>query len=375
MKKVFIITGELSGDIHASNVVKELLKIYPDVKIQGIGGENLRAAGVELVFTNKKMGAMGISPKILFDHIALGEKVVNYILNDYKPDLILMVDYGAFNLNIAKVLKRKKSKAKIFYYIPPQVWASRKWRINVIKRCVDKVLCIFPFEKEMYEKMGINVHFCGHPLVSQLPKKADRNEFFEKHNLDKSKKLISVFPGSRTFELKNLMNIFLKSAKLLKKKHPDLQFLISQAPNLSDEVYSKYSKSSDFTVVKGENQEMLAASDALVLASGTVALEASLYQTPMIIAYKGPFILYLVYLLVRCINKVSLPNIITGKDIVPEIIELGVNPENICYNIEKLLFDTKLRAKNIEDLGEVRSKLSDMNSSFEAAHEIKNELM
>lgn len=375
MKKVFIITGELSGDIHASNVVKELLKIYPDVKIQGIGGENLRAAGVELVFTNKKMGAMGISPKILFDHIALGEKVVNYILNDYKPDLILMVDYGAFNLNIAKVLKRKKSKAKIFYYIPPQVWASRKWRINVIKRCVDKVLCIFPFEKEMYEKMGINVHFCGHPLVSQLPKKANRDEFFEKHNLDKSKKLISVFPGSRTFELKNLMNIFLKSAKLLKKKHPDLQFLISQAPNLSDEVYSKYSKSSDFTVVKGENQEMLAASDALVLASGTVALEASLYQTPMIIAYKGPFILYLVYLLVRCINKVSLPNIITGKDIVPEIIELGVNPENICYNIEKLLFDTKLRAKNIEDLGEVRSKLSDMNSSFEAAHEIKNELM
>src|SRR5574344_152498 len=267
MKKVFIITGELSGDIHASNVVKELLKIYPDVKIQGIGGENLRAAGVELVFTNKKMGAMGISPKILFDHIALGEKVVNYILNDYKPDLILMVDYGAFNLNIANVLKRKKSKAKIFYYIPPQVWASRKWRINVIKRCVDKVLCIFPFEKEMYEKMGINVHFCGHPLVSQLPKKADRNEFFEKHNLDKSKTLISVFPGSRTFELKNLMNIFLKSAKLLKKKHPDLQFLISQAPNLSDEVYSKYSKSSDFTVVKGENQEMLAASDALVLAS------------------------------------------------------------------------------------------------------------
>src|SRR5574344_1540800 len=167
MKKIFIMTGELSGDIHASNVVKELLKIYPDVEIQGIGGANLKEAGVKLFSSNEKMGAMGISPKILFDHITLGERVVKYLVNDYKPDLILLIDYGAFNLNVAKALRKRKVNSKIFYYIAPQVWASRKWRINVIKKCVDKVLCIFPFEKELYESYGIKKHYCGHPLVKQ----------------------------------------------------------------------------------------------------------------------------------------------------------------------------------------------------------------
>src|SRR5574344_2930633 len=149
------------------------------------------------------------------------------------------------------------------------------------------------------------------------------------------------------------MNVFIKSAKILKKLHPDIQFLVSHAPNLSDDVFDKFNKNDEFTVIKGENQAMLSVSDVLILASGTVALEASLYETPMIIAYKGPFFLYLIYLLVRCINKVSLPNIITGKDIVPEIIELGVNSENICYNVEKLLFDKDLRAQKVSELQEV----------------------
>src|SRR5574344_1553739 len=125
------------------------------------------------------------------------------------------------------------------------------------------------------------------------------------------------------------MNVFIKSAKILKKLHPDIQFLVSHAPNLSDDVFDKFNKNDEFTVIKGENQAMLSVSDALILASGTVALEASLYKTPMIIAYKGPFYLYLVYLAVRCIKKVSLPNIITKKDIVPEILELSVTPEKL----------------------------------------------
>lgn len=376
MKKLFIITGEYSGDIHASKVVKELLKIYPEVTIEGIGGENLKAAGVKLFSNQDKMGAMGVSPKILIDHISLGKRVVSYLENEYKPDLVLLIDYGAFNLNIAKALKSsKKHNFKIFYYIPPQVWASRKWRINTIKKYIDKVLCIFPFEKPLYESYGIKTHYCGHPLIAQIPPKADRDEFFKKHNLDKSKKLVSVFPGSRAFELKNLMNVFLKSAVKLKNNHPDLQFLVSQAPNLSDSIYKKYLKDNDFTVVKGENQAMLSVSDVLILASGTVALEASLYQTPMIIAYKGPYLLYLIYLLVRCIKNVSLPNIITGKNIVPEIIETNVNPDNICNNIEKLLYDNDYREKNINELGEVKDLLSNKYSAFEAANEIKNELM
>lgn len=371
MKKLFIITGEYSGDIHAAHVVGELKRLYPEVILEGIGGENLKNAGVKLFSDHKKMSAVGLSPKILIDHITLGKRLVDYLKNEYKPDLVLCVDYGAFNLNVSKFLK--KSGIKVFYYIPPQIWASRKWRINTIKKYIDKVLCIFPFEKPMYENSGIDTHYCGHPLVSQLAPKADKDEFFKKHGFDINKKLVSIFPGSRVFELKQLMDVFIKSAKKLQADHPDLQFCISHAPNLSDTVYNKYLKNTDFKIIKGENQALLSCSDALILASGTVALEACLYQVPMIIAYRGPWLLYFIYLLVRCIKKVSLPNIIADRMIVPEIIQGHVNVQNISYQIEKLLYNTSYRNDNIRQLGEVKELLSDKISSKEAASVIASE--
>lgn len=371
-KKLFIITGEHSGDIHAGKVVTELKNIYPNLIIEGIGGENLKNAGVKLFSTQEKMSAMGISPKILIDHLTLGRRIVDYLTKKFKPDLVLLIDYGAFNLNVAKFLKRNNKNLKIFYYIPPQVWASRKWRIKTIKKYVDKVLCIFPFEKDMYEKENIDTHYCGHPLISQLQPAANRDEFFEKYGLDKNKKLVSIFPGSRVFELKNLMKLFIKSANILKKMHPDIQFLISHAPNLPNNIFNKYIEKTDFKIIKGDNQALLSVSDALILASGTVALEAALYQTPFIISYKGPQFLYLIYLLVRCIDKVSLPNIIANKDIIPEIIQNKAKPDIIAYNVEKLLYDTEVREKQINALAEVKSLLSEKVSSKEAALEIKN---
>lgn len=373
MKKLFIITGEYSGDIHSSKVASRLKEIYPDVEIEGIGGENLKNAGVKLFSDQKKMGAVGITPKIIVDHFTLGKRLVDYLTKSYKPDLVLLIDYGVFNLNIAKFLK--KEGIKTFFYIPPQVWASRKWRINTIKKYVDEVLCIFPFEKKMYESYGIKTHYCGHPLVSQLPEKADRTAFFEKYDLDKSKKLVAVFPGSRPFELQQLMGVFTKAAKNLQKKHPDLQFCISHAPNLSDNIFDKYLKDTDFKVIKGDNQALLSVSDALILASGTVALEAAIYNTPMIIAYRGPWAFYLVYILVRCIKMVSLPNIIAEKIIVPELVQAKVTCEKISYEIERLLYDETYRKENIEELSKVKALLSDKTSSNEAAEEIKREFL
>ena len=372
MKKIFIVTGEYSGDIHAGKVVEAIKKINPDVEIEGIGGENLKNAGAKLFSDQKKMGAVGLTPKIILDHFTLGKRLVDYLTKEYKPDLVVLIDYGTFNLSISKFLK--KAGIKVFYYIPPQVWASRPWRIKTIKKNIDKVLCIFPFEKELYEKNGIKTHYCGHPLVSQLPEKAERETFFKKHGLDTDKKLVSIFPGSRIFELQQLMGVFVKSAKMLQQKHPDLQFCISHAPNLSDKDYNKYLKNTDFKVIKGENQALLSVSDALILASGTVALEASLYETPMIIAYRGPWFFYTVYLLVRCIKMVSLPNIISKKIIVPEIIQAAVNPDNISYNIEKILFDTKYREEYITGLQGVKKLLSEKISSQEVAKEIMLEL-
>ncbi len=372
MKKVFIITGEYSGDIHASNVAKKLYELNPDIEIEGIGGENLKSAGVKLFSDQKKMGAVGISFGIIFNHIILGKKVVDYLTKEFKPDIVLLTDYGAFNLNVAKFLK--KAGIKTFYYIPPQVWASRKWRIKTIKKNIDEVLCIFPFEKEMYESYGIKTHYCGHPLVSQLPPKTDRDAFFEKYNLDKNKKLVAVFPGSRKFELKQLMNVFVKTAQNLEKLHPDIQFVISHAPNLPDEVFDKYLRNTDYKVIKGDNHALLSVSNALILASGTVALEAAMYNTPMIIAYRGPWLFYFIYLLVRCIKMVSLPNIISGKIVVPEIIQKDVTVQNITYEIERILYDNDYRINYINQLKQVSTLLSDKVSSTEAALEITKEL-
>lgn len=372
MKKLFIITGEYSGDIHAANVVRELKALDCDLQIEGIGGINLEKEGVKLFATQEKMSAMGISPKIIVDHFKLGKSVVDYLKNEYKPDLVLLIDYGAFNLSVAGFLHA--AGIKIFYYIPPQVWASRKYRINLIKKFVDKVLCIFPFEKQLYAQYGIDTHYCGHPLVAQLPPAAGKREFFRNHGLDIEKKLVSVFPGSRKFELENLMGVFKETVKRLQHRHPDLQFCISQAPNLSDEIYNKYLGDCDIKVIKGENQALLSVSDALILASGTVALEACLYKTPMIIAYRGPWILYLGYLLLRCIKRVSLPNIIADKLIVPEIIQKDVTPLNITYEIEELLYNQDRREKNIKELGEVKELLSNKNSALEVAKVIDTEL-
>ncbi len=372
MKRLFIITGEFSGDIHASKVVKELRALNCDLEIEGIGGINLQNEGVKLFSTQEKMGAMGLTPQILINHIKLGKALLDYLKNDYKPDLVLLIDYGAFNLTIARFLK--KAGIKVFYYIPPQVWASRKYRIKLIQKFVDKVLCIFPFERPLYAQYGIDAHYCGHPLVAQLPSPAGRREFFRKHGLDVDKRLVSVFPGSREFELKHLMSVFKEAVKRLSHRHSDLQFCISQAPNLSDEVYQKYLGDCDIKVIKGENQALLSVSDALILASGTVALEACLYKTPMIIAYRGPQFFYWVYLLVRCIKRVSLPNIIADKSIVPEIIQDKVTPSNITYEIEELLYNKERREDNIKQLGQVKEMLSDKNSALEVAKVIDTEL-
>lgn len=371
-KKLFIITGEYSGDIHAANVVKQLKAMKYDLEIEGIGGINLAAEGVKLFADQKKMSAMGISPKIILNHYKLGKSVVDYLKNEYKPDLVLLIDYGAFNLSVAKFLH--KAGIKIFYYIPPQVWASRKYRIKLIKKYVDKVLCIFPFERKLYAQYGIDTHYCGHPLVSQLPPPAAKRAFFRKYNLDIEKKLVSIFPGSREFELKNLMNVFIDAAEDLYMKHPDLQFCLSQAPNLSDEVFKKYTKDLDIKIIKGDNQALLSVSDALILASGTVALEACLYKTPMIISYKGPQLFYWIYLLVRCIKRVCLPNIIADKDIVPELLQKNATPSNISANIERLLYNEDYRKSHITDLAGVKNLLSDKNSSLEAAKIITEEL-
>ncbi len=359
MKKLFIITGELSGDRHAADVVRELKRIKSEIEIEAVGGQNLAQAGAKLYCDHSKMSAVGFNFKIIYNHLMLGKKIAKYLKEEFKPDMVLMVDYGGFNLNLSKILS--KYNIKIYYYIPPQIWASRKWRLNTVKKCISKVLTIFPFEKEMYEKIGVDVEFVGHPLLAEIPEKKDKTAFFEENNFDKSKKLVSIFPGSRVFEIKNLLELFLKSAKIIKEKNPNIQYALAQAPNIKDElilpIIEKYSDL-NIKVLKNKNYELLAVSDALILASGTVALEAAIYNTPMIISYRGPWFLYFIYRLVRCIKRVCLPNIIMDEDIVPEILQGDAKASKIAEHIDKILNDVEYRNKMINSLKNVKQKLT-----------------
>lgn len=366
-KKIFIITGEYSGDKHASGVVRELKKLYSDAIIEGIGGENLKNQGVKLFCDHSKMAGIGITPKLVIDHFTLGRRIVDYLKNDFRPDIVLLVDYGAFNLAISKFLK--KEGFRVLYFIPPQVWASRKWRIKTIKKNVDKVFTIFPFEKQMYDNEGINAEFVGHPLNFELPAAADRNEFFERHGLDKNKRLVSVFPGSRMFEIKYLLNIFKGAVKIIEKACPDVQFVFSHATNLKDDAFN-----TEYKTIKGENQALLSVSDALILASGTVALEAALYKTPMIIAYRGPLVFYLIYLIVRSIKNACLVNIITGKDIVKEFLMYDAKSDKIAKEIIKLLDDKEYRQKQICGLTELNGLMGDKHCVEECAKILNEEL-
>lgn len=375
MKKLFIITGEYSGDKHAADVVSELRKINSEIEVEAIGGQNLEALGVKLFSNHSKMSAMGISLRVILDHINLGKRLAKYLRDEYKPDMVLMIDYGGFNLNLSKVLS--KYGIKIYYYIPPQIWASRKWRLNTVKNCINKVLTIFPFEKRMYEEVGVEVEFVGHPLLTQIPSPVDKKDLCSELQLDHDKKIVSIFPGSRTFEIKNLLELFLKSTKIIKNKKQDVQFVLAQAPTIKDELIlpliEKYSDL-NIKVVKNKNYDLLSASDALILASGTVALEAAIYGTPMIISYKGPWLLYLIYLLVRCIKRVSLPNIIMDKEIVPELIQIKAKDKVVANHILTILENDEYRNNMIAELNNVKQNLTTSGSAQKVASIINTDI-
>ncbi len=374
MKKLFIITGELSGDLHAATVVEELKKTMPELEIEGIGGKNMANAGVKIFKDHSKMGVVGISPKAIFDHIKLAKEIIDYLNNSFKPDLVLLVDYGGFNLRIAKFLK--KYNFETFYYISPQVWASRKGRISKIRKYISQLMVIFPFEEKFYKKENITAKYVGHPLVSQLFFGYQKEDFIKQNNLNENKKIVGVFPGSRKFELSYMMPIYTQAIKEIFEHQKKIQFCISQAENMDEAFLNKYIEDLkhdgiDIKLIKGQNHALLACSDALILTSGTVTLEAAMYETPMCVCYKGPLPFYWIYLAVRHISKVSLPNIVADKDIVQEFIQHKAQPEFIASEILSLLHNQSKREKMIAELRNIKAKFGEKIASQEVAKTIK----
>ncbi|MEI7475697.1 MAG: lipid-A-disaccharide synthase [bacterium] len=375
MKRVFIVTGEHSGDTHAASVVEELRKINPEVEIEAIGGSNLERQGVKLFGTHSKMGVVGLDAlKAIFSHIQLGKDILNYLKNEFKPDLVLLIDYGGFNLRLAEFLK--KEGFPVYYYIAPQVWASRKGRIKKIKKYIDKVMVIFPFEEDFHKNEGVNAEYVGHPLLSQLPKATSKKKFSKNNFIDENKKLVGIFPGSRKMELEYLLPIFIKSANLIyEKSDKEIEFFICRASNFSKERFQtfldnalKQVKNNKITFrVTNENNALLSSCDVSILASGTITLEAALYKTPMVVSYKGPTIAYLIYLMVKSLKYVSLPNIISGEKVVEELLQFKAQPKLISEEVIGLLYDKDKRTTMLNKLSNIREKFGDKVAAEEVA--------
>lgn len=372
MKKIFIVTGEHSGDLHASYVVRELREVIPDIRIEAVGGVNLQAEGVKLFSDHSKMSVVGLDAlKSIWSHVKLGKKILNYLNNEYKPDLVLLIDYGGFNLRLAKALN--KNGINVYYYVSPQVWASRKGRLNVIKKYISKMMVIMPFEEKVHKDAGVNVEYVGHPLLSQLNLDFNKQDFIKANNLDPYKKIVGIFPGSRKMEINYLLPIFLKAAAKIQTFSQKVQFCIGQAPSVSDELINKHLKKFNknneinIKIVKNQNHPLLASSDVAMLASGTITFEAAIYRTPMVVSYKGPLIAYLGYLLIRYLKFISLPNIIAGKKVVEEFLQYRAKPDDIAFEVMSLLHNQSKRERMIQELETIQLQFGEKIASKEVA--------
>jgi lipid-A-disaccharide synthase len=349
--KLFIITGDYSGDVHAARVAHALRKQEPDIQIEAVGGRNLQALGVPLFSDQSRMNRMGLGSVLGAPyHYFLGKRIIAH-LKTFRPDAVLLIDYGVFNLIMAREIK--KLGIPVFYFIPPQVWASRKGRISKIKASVDHVFCIFPFEEPLYQSHGIPVTYVGHPLIGELPPAANRVAFCQSHGLNPNQPLIGIFPGSRKMEIDYLLKDIIGSLSIIRQSCPNAQFVLAQAPSLKPEFFETRLKEAlnslseternalapVLKIVENENQAVLSVSDALIAKSGTTTFEASLYRTPMVIMYKGHPLAYQLAIRLCYLPCIGLPNIVTDMDNppVPELWQKAVNPAQIAHAILPLL--------------------------------------
>jgi lipid-A-disaccharide synthase len=372
--RVFISTGDASGDWHASEVAKALKQLHPNVVLQGLGGHLMEAAGVECLPNPTQMGQIGPLAFVLAipSHLLLLYKLNQY-LKQFKPDVVLLIDYGGFHLTVAQHLKGWRKA----YYIPPQLWASRKGRMNTIKRYIERVYCIFPFELPLYQKAGVAVDFVGHPLLQQLPPPADKLNFCQENNFDPSRPIVTILPGSRKMELKYLLEPLLQSIPLILKeaksqKQPLPQFVVAQASHVNTTLFQSYWRKAvanltqetlqHLTCIQNKNHALLSVSNWAMGSTGTVTLEAALYGVPMLMMYKGPWFSYEIVRRFILVPFLGLPNLLSEKTeaILPEIYQYDITPEVILNKVNFWLAPTSssyIQTKH--DLALLRQRLGE----------------
>jgi lipid-A-disaccharide synthase len=361
--KYYIIAGEASGDLHGSNLIKELKKLDKESIIRAWGGDKMSEAGATVVKHYRDLAFMGFVEVIKnLSTILANLKFCKSDILQFQPDVLILIDYPGFNLRIAKWAKQQG--LKIIYYISPQVWAWKEGRVKSIKEVIDKMLVILPFEEKFYEKWNYKVEYVGHPLVQVV------NDFLETHpkEQNQSKPLIALLPGSRKQEVAKKLPIMLEASK----KFPRYQFVVAKASSLDDEFYSSFLQSYPEVIsVKDQTYSLLTKATAALVTSGTATLETALFGVPQVVCYKGSQVSYEIAKRLVKIKYIALVNLIMDKPVVTELIQNGLTVDTVTKELESILHDGNRIQQIKNDYADLRNLLQkESKASARAAQEI-----
>ena len=357
--KYYIIAGEASGDLHGSNLIKELGKLDTDAQIRCWGGDLMKAAGAILVKHYKELAFMGFAEVIKnLPAILNNLKFCKQDIESFHPDVLILIDYPGFNLRIAKWAKQKGFK--VIYYISPQVWAWKENRVKLIRKVVDKMLVILPFEKEFFEKKwNYKVDFVGHPLVEVV------NNFLATHPFMKENPpVIALLPGSRKQEIAKKLPVMLEASK----SFPGYQFIVAKAASLDDDFYTTFLNNyPGVTTVANQTYSLLSKASAALVTSGTATLETALFGVPQVVCYKGSSISYQIAKRLVNIKYISLVNLIMDREVVKELIQDKLTVQNLTNELENILHNQESRRQIEADYTSLKNLLQKQNNASEKA--------
>lgn len=356
--KILFSAGESSGDQHAANMFLELQKQQPDIKGIGMGGAKMAQAGIDIRYDSANIAVIGVVEVIKhYGEIRRALKLMQQLVSSERPDLVVCVDYKEFNFKLARYAKRQG--IKVLFYVSPQVWAWRPGRVKAYGKVIDMMAVIFPFETAYYDAENVPVRYVGHPSVDKVHARHSKDEDLARFGLDRNKPVVGLLPGSRANEIKRMLPVMLAAAGKVQAGLPETQFILPQADSIGDALLEEYLQQSPLVikVIKNQPYDVIQCCDAVMTTSGTATLEIALLVVPMVIAYKLSSVTYWLGRWLVNTPFIGLPNIVSAKRIIKELIQHDATAENLAVEIMRILTDTAYAEQMRENLMHVKQQL------------------
>ena len=371
--RVMISCGEPSGDLYAGALATEIRALDPSADLVGFGGDRLAAAGATLVENFSGLSVTGLLEVVrLLPRTYATYRRLLAEADARRPDVFVAIDFPDFNFALARAMKKRG--VPVVYYISPQLWAWRTGRMKTMRRLVDRVLVIFPFEEQIYRDAGVPVQWVGHPLLDVQPPAQPKDAFFRQIGLDVSRPVVAILPGSRSNELRAILPDLARAAALIAEKIEGVQFLVARAPHLRDELFAPLDALAAggvrVTTVAGRADDVLASADLAIVASGTVTVQAALHECPMIVVYRLSPLTYRLGKPFVHVDTYAMANLVAGRRVVPELIQDDFTPGAVAAEAGRLLTDRQAAGEMRIALREVRGRLGDIGASRRAAEAV-----